>query len=233
MVATGYTLTPEHTHDQDEVTGLSAALDGKADDGHTHSYAPADHLHVALVLAPKPGTTWYLTDDPFNAALLATLATGDRFTYPLGHAQERETYEWNGSSWTGPVETLEPVPAVADMVVVAPSHTHALPAAGNITPATNMTNGTTGQPIAQEIVPGWIALSGRIQATAAGSANQQIGSLPAGHWPAAEERPTVRFIGTGASTGSVTISTGGVMTYNSALPISGEVPLSGILFRKA
>ena len=227
MVATGHVSTPAHDHDEE--------------------YAEPAHTHEALLLVSEPGTRWYLTNDPFNGALVSQLVTGDRFTYPIGHAQERETYRWDGDSWEFE-STLPAMPADTDAVVVAvahththnhdgtyatSAHTHALPAAGNITPATNMTNGTTGQPTAQEIVPGWVALSGRIQATAAGSANQQIGSLPAGHFPSAEVRPTVRFIGTGASSGTVTISAAGVMTYNTALPNGGEVPLSGILFRKA
>lgn len=205
MVATGHVTTPEHAHE-------------------------------TLHLVSEPGTRWYLTSDPFDGTFVAQLLTGDRFSYPLGHAQERETYRWNGTSWVFE-STLPAMPAAAGTVVaaVAHSHTHehALPAAASITPATNMANGTTGQPVAQQIVPGWVALSGRIQATAPGSANQQIGQLPAGHLPDAEVRPTVRFIGTGASSGTVTITAAGVMTYNTALPTSGEVPLTGILFRKA
>jgi hypothetical protein len=115
----------------------------------------------------------------------------------------------------------------------ATGHSHALPATGALTFATNMAAGTTGAPVAQEIVPGWVALSGRIRATTAGSANQEIGTIPDGWRPAAEERPTVRFIGSGASSGTVTITAAGLMTYNTALPNAGEVPLSGILYRKA
>jgi hypothetical protein len=208
VVATGHVTTPEHDHD-----GV---------------YAEPDHGHEALLLVSEPGTRWFLTTDPFNPLLVAQLVTGDRFSYPVGHAQERETYRWNGASWAFD-STLPAVPASTDAVVI----TAGLPEAVAITPAANMTNGTTGVPTAQEIVPGWIALSGRLQATSAGSGNQQIGTLPAGHFPDTEVRPTVRFIGTGASSGSVTIGTNGVMTYNTALPLSGEVPLSGILFRKA
>jgi hypothetical protein len=191
-----------------------------------------EHGHVTLHLVSEPGTRWYSTSDPFDGTFVSQLGTGDRFSYPIGHAQAGETYRWNGASWVFE-STLPAMPAAADTVVAAVAHTHALPAAANITPAVNMANGTTGQPTAQEIVPGWIALSGRLQATSAGSGNQQIGTLPAGHFPDAEVRPTVRFIGTGASSGSVTIGTNGVMTYNTALPLSGEVPLTGILFRKA
>lgn len=88
-------------------------LEGKADVSHVH-------LPLQLLHTPRPGTTWYSTDSPFDVALTSILDTGDRFTYPLGHAQERETYEWNGSSWAGPVSTLEDIPASVDAAIVHP-----------------------------------------------------------------------------------------------------------------
>ncbi|HET9234924.1 MAG TPA: hypothetical protein VFP10_12355 [Candidatus Eisenbacteria bacterium] len=54
MVATGHITTAgDHTHAQDDVTGLPAALDGKASTGHNHTgtYAPAAHNHDAAYSA--------------------------------------------------------------------------------------------------------------------------------------------------------------------------------------
>jgi hypothetical protein len=125
----------DHTHEIPDVDDLQAELSLKleADDiAHLASDESVEerlagksdtshvHLPLQLLLTPRPGTTWYSTDSPFDSALTSILDTGDRFTYPLGHAQERETYEWNGSSWVGPVSTLEDIPASVDAMIVHP-----------------------------------------------------------------------------------------------------------------
>lgn len=69
----------------------------------------------ALLVTSEPGTRWFLTDDPFNGAFLAQLQTGDRFTYPAGHASAGETYRWNGASWG--FERILAIPAAADAMV--------------------------------------------------------------------------------------------------------------------
>lgn len=90
--------------------------------------AAGDHSHAGagatLHMAPEPGCRWYLTDDPFDGAFLAQLDTGDMFSYPDGHASERETYRWNGTTWVF-LTVLDDVPAAASFVVASTTHTHA------------------------------------------------------------------------------------------------------------
>lgn len=134
---------------------------------------------------------------------------------------------------SGTVATARLDTGTSSSQVALGNHTHAPAAGTSVTPASNMQHGTGGNCVVVELVPGYCTIIGRIQATAAGSANQNICTLPSGLRPDREIRPTIRFIGSGASTGALTIGTDGVASYNTALSNTNEIDLTGITFKKA
>lgn len=66
----------------------------------------------SLLVAAEPGRRWFLTDTPFDTGFTSQLQTGDRFTYPTGHASAGETYRWDGLSWQ--FERILAIPPAAD-----------------------------------------------------------------------------------------------------------------------
>jgi hypothetical protein len=105
----------------------------------------------------------------------------------------------------------------------------------NVTfPVNNFGHGT---PNAQALIltPGYAMLIGRVAATGANSGNAVVFQLPAGHLPAHEIAPTIRYVGTSASTGALTIGTDGLARYNTALTLANAavLPLDGIIYKVA
>lgn len=246
MVATGYAGASHehddeyaalaHAHAQGDVTGLSAALAGKSDTSHNHDgeYAEPAHAHLgayapALQVAPEPGTRWYLTDDPFDAALLAQLVTGDRFTYPLGHASERETYRWDGDSWE--FHSLLPaMPAAADAVTygAAPTRTFL-----NATLGTGVTQrANTGTP-GSCLEPGdLVRLRGAIDISGNPASGTVLLTLNAAHAPVGGGivHPGIRTGPTGNVSAVLLINTSGQVTLTAAPGTGAYLGLDGITF---
>lgn len=219
MVATGHVTTPVHDHDGEYA---------EPDHGHAGTHAPA------LVLTPERGARWFVTDDPFNGVFIGQLIIGDRFTYPLGHVSERETYRWDGDSWE--FERLLPaVPAAAETMFI--NH------AGLWTPITVNTAGglqawATQAPEATHDGR-MVDLSGSIEVPLSGSvaAGVTLGTLPAGHWPGYEIRIGVRTAGNGAGNNTLIISTGGLITFGNTLTstagTTARLPLDNVRFRRS
>lgn len=288
-----------HNHDSTYYTEseVNTLLDAKANDPHSHTSDPI------LRLIPNPGNRWFVTDDPFDAGFTAQLDTGDRFTYPDGHASERETYLWNGSTWVFEL-LLDDIPSVVDAVIAATTHVHSgsdittgTVATARLSTGTGSSNvalgdhnhsgtyanathnhaasdvnsgtldiarvptgtsGTTvalgnhthtptsasvtinatantyhGTPTVYDLGNGWVAMDGGIESTGTNNAGSTLVTIPSGYRPATAKQFTIRHTGTSASTGTISMTTGGLVSYNSAFSSGSQMDFVGLQWPKA
>lgn len=112
------------------------------------------------------------------------------------------------------------------------NHTHGETSA-NLTMGTNIQGWPSAgvAPVAYKDANGWVRLDGGIESTGAISAGATLATLPATYRPLGARQFTMRHTVTSASTGTISVSTAGVIIYNSGFNSGAIMDFTGIQFR--
>jgi hypothetical protein len=235
VVATGHvTSTQDHIHDQEDVTGLPAALDGKAAEDHDHDadYSAAGHGHAE-------GDVTGLT-----AALAGKAATG--------HNHDA-SYSAAGHNHTGTYAPLAHNHAAADInsgtfdvariptgtsgtTVALGNHTHS-DGFGAFTAPTSLGAGVTQRAstgtVGSRLEPGdTVRLRGAIDISGNPASGTVLFTLAAGHRPVGGTivHPGIRTGPTGNISCVLLINTAGEVTLTAAPGAGAYLGLDGITF---
>lgn len=220
--------------------------DGEAG-GTPVSAARLTHMETGIGDALEAASN--LSDIPDDSTARTNLGLGDSATLDVGtgsgdvaagnhnhtgtYANASHTHAGSDVN-TGTVPIAQIPTGTSGTTVSLGNHTHA-ETSSNLTMGTNIqgwpSSGTA--PVAYKDTLGWVRLDGGIESTGTITAGNTLATLPASYRPAGARQFTMRHTVTSASTGTISVTTGGVITYNSGFNSGAIMDFTGVQFRAA